>query len=341
MPWASILLTVGFAFRTYGAFHYTNVDVLIVNTVLIMSGPPVYALINYMVLSRILYYVPYLSPLHPGRVLTTFLAADLVCEVLIVNGAQRIVNSRLGEKERNIGEQLVKAALILQALLFVAFLLIGGQFQRKATKAGVLTKKLKYVLIVMYVSALVVLARCIYRIVEFFQGYDGEVFRHESYFWVFEASIMFFNTAMLNVFHPGKRLPRSNKVFLAKDGITELRGPGWKDKRPFLATVFDPFDIFGLVTGHDKKTKFWELSPEELEEMNEKDRIERAERFIKPRTLRHKIADPFHFFGSTGKFQRMFDWMDGEDPIDISVLDNRKSIEEVPISKERKNAVDV
>jgi len=39
MPWAALLLTAGFALREVGAYHYANVDVLIVNTVLIMSGP--------------------------------------------------------------------------------------------------------------------------------------------------------------------------------------------------------------------------------------------------------------------------------------------------------------
>jgi hypothetical protein len=319
MPWAAVILTVGFAFREYGAFHFGNIDILIVNTVLIMSGPPVYALINYMVLSRVLYYVPYLSPLHPGRVFTTFLAADAVCEVLMVNGAQRLVNTRLTDHERKIGDNLVKAALILQAVLFMCFLLIGGIFHHRANKAGVLKKNLRQVLIVMYISSLIITARCAYRIAEYFLGYSGQIFRHEAYFWVFEASIMFVNTAMLNVFHPGKQLPRSNKVFVGKDG-NELYGPGWKDNRPFIQTLADPFDIIGLVMGQDKKTKFWELSPEELEAMNEKDRIERAERFARPRPAWRKLVDPFHLFDHTGRFQRMFDWMDGEPPIDKNLV---------------------
>lgn len=53
-------------------------------------------------------------------------------------------------------------------------------------------------------------------------------------------------------------LPRSNKVYLSKDGVTEVEGPGWVDKRPFLATVVDPFDLVGLIMGRDKTTKFWE-----------------------------------------------------------------------------------
>ncbi|KAF2672482.1 hypothetical protein BT63DRAFT_452989 [Microthyrium microscopicum] len=315
MPWAAILLTTGFAFREYGAFHYKNVDILIVNSVLIFSGPPVYALINYMVLSRILYYAPYLSPLHPGRVLTTFLAADLLCEVLLVNGVQRVVNTRFSDHQRSIGEDLVKAGLLMQAIFFIIFIMIGVTFQWKATKAGVLNVKLQRVLYVMYVSSLIITARCIYRIVEYFQGYTGQLFTHEVYFWVFEASLMWVNTAMLNVFHPGRSLPRSNKVFLAKDGVTELHGPGWKDDRNVLLTIFDPFDIGGLITGRDKKTKFWELSPQELEALTEKDRIERAERYARPRPAWRRFVDPFHLFDHTGKFQRMFDWMDGEEPL--------------------------
>lgn len=58
-------------------------------------------------------------------------------------------------------------------------------------------------------------------------------------------------------------LPHSNRTFLSKDGVTELEGPGWVDKRPFLATVFDPFDLVGLIMGRDKTTKFWETEQEQ------------------------------------------------------------------------------
>ena len=30
------------------------------------------------------------------------------------------------------------------------------------------------------------------------------------------------------------------------------------DKRPFLLTLLDPFDIGGLIAGKDKGPKFWE-----------------------------------------------------------------------------------
>ena len=48
---------------------------------------PLFELANYYMLGRILYFVPYCSPIHPGRVLTTFAAISIVVEALNGNGS--------------------------------------------------------------------------------------------------------------------------------------------------------------------------------------------------------------------------------------------------------------
>jgi hypothetical protein len=249
----------------------------------------------------VLFYVPYLSPIHPGRVLTTFLAADAVCEILIINGVQKIVDSRFDSKTRDIGNALTKAGLLLQVICFALFLVLAAVFQGRAIKKGVCSKNIRTVLFVLYISTAIVSARCIYRIVEFFEYGSGPLSRSEAYFWVFEASIMFVNTAMLNVWHPGKYLPRSNKVFLSMDGKTELRGPGYKEKRAFIATIIDPFDLAGLVTGRDNKTRFWNWSPEELERIDAENQQKKLEKDRLPRATWRKIIDPLHLFDHKGR----------------------------------------
>jgi hypothetical protein len=293
LPWAALLMIAGFATRLYGAYHTNDLGILIASVVLVMSGPPVYALINYFILSRILYYIPYLSPMHPGRVATTFVGLDAVCEILIGQGAWRMANSDSTEKERQLGANLVTASLALQAALFGAFGLLAAQFHVRATKAGVLTKKLETVLYVLYVSASIVTIRCIYRLVEYIMGWDSEIYKNEAYFWVFEASIMLINTVLLNIWHPGKRLPHSNSCFLARDGVTERRGPGWTDERPWPATIFDPFDLWGLARGKDKKTQFWDMNDEELAAL-------RAEMKSRKRGVVKGLLDPFHLWGERG-----------------------------------------
>lgn len=47
-------------------------------------------------------------------------------------------------------------------------------------------------------------------------------------------------------------------MYLAQDGVTEVVGPGYEDKRPFVVTLVDPFDFVGLVSGRDKGTRYWE-----------------------------------------------------------------------------------
>lgn len=69
---------------------------------------------------------------------------------------------------------------------------------------------------------------------------------------------MLLTSVILNVWHPSRLLPRDYKVYLAVDGVTERRGPGWKDRRPFLITLMDPFDIGRLFTKRYANDKFWE-----------------------------------------------------------------------------------
>lgn len=270
-------MTTGFIMREVGAYQYKNVGVLIASIVLLFSGPPIYAAINYIIFCRCLYYVPFMSPIHPLRVLVTFLGIDIVIEILIGQGASRLANTEASPQFRQVGEDLVKVALILQAIFFIIFILIGVRFQHACRKEGILNPKLNTVLYVMYASCLLITTRCVYRIVEFFQGYDGEIYDTEWYFYVFEASLMFINTVLVNVFHPGRYLPSSPRLFLCRDGV-EREGPGWQDNRPFLIKFFDPMDFGGLFQGRDKKTKFWDWEPDQLAAYVAEQRQEKAQK---------------------------------------------------------------
>jgi len=279
--------------RLVGAYHTSDLGILIASTVLIMSGPPVYALINYFVLARLLYYMPYLAPMHPGRVATTFIGLDAVCEILIGNGAWRMANSSMTDAQRQSGANMVLASLSLQCALFAGFGILAALFHRSAAREGVLKREMRVVLYVLYTSATIVTIRCIYRLVEYILGWDSSIYKNEVYFWIFEAAIMFVNTALLNTFHPGKRLPASNGTFLAKDGITERLGPGWDDERPWPVTIIDPLDLWGLLKGKDKQTKFWDMSDEELE-------LVRLERQANKRSVLAALLDPFRLWGERG-----------------------------------------
>jgi len=231
---------------------------------------PLFELSNYYVLGRILYYVPYLSPLHPGRVLTTFAFISFIVEALNGNGAAFSANTGLPQSQQTLGRNFIKASLALQLVVIAAFLGLAGVFHRRCRRRGIDSPHLYQALHTLYTSEALLSVRTIYRVVEYWSvaelhfGPDldpmsiSPLVRYEWFFYVFEASIMLVNQVLLNVRHPRRFLPKSTKTYLGTDGVTEITGPGYDDKRPFWVTLFDPFDVVGIIKGNKRGDKFWE-----------------------------------------------------------------------------------
>jgi hypothetical protein len=228
-------------------------------------------LANYHILGRILYYVPYHSPVHPGRVLSTFGFLSAIVEALNGWGASYSANQALPESQQAIGHALMKSSLLIQIFVTVSFVLLASFFHHRCLHDGIRSNRVQAPLLTLYISMTIITIRTIYRIVEYFgvanlrfgPGFDpmtiSPVVRYEWFFYVFEASLMRINCVMFNVRHPRRYLPENNKIYLAQDGATELEGPGWEDPRPFYKTVIDPFDIGGMFRGQSSQsTKFWE-----------------------------------------------------------------------------------
>ncbi|KAL8748009.1 MAG: hypothetical protein Q9190_000159 [Brigantiaea leucoxantha] len=271
LPWGGSLFIAGFIMREISAYNPHNLEVFIASLTLLYLAPPVYALTNYITLGRTLYYIPYLSPIHPGRVISTFIGLDAVIGAVTGNGAARVSNKSNTSEQIATGEALLKASILLQVISFLGFILLEVVFHRRCIEASILppnvkadnveahkqSQRLQNVLNVMYVSGAIISCRHIYRAVETFQGYTGYLGSHEWPFYVFDGAFMAISAFIWNIWHPMRFLPRNNKIYLSKDGVTELLGPGWVDKRPFLITLVDPFDIMGFFLKRDKE-KFWE-----------------------------------------------------------------------------------
>ena len=213
---------------------------------------------NYIVLSRTLYYVPYLSPIHPGRVLSTFTGLDAIVAVLTGNGASRVPNVQATVTDLKVGRGLIRASILLQMACFVGFIALEATLHRRLVSANLLMPKLRTIIILLYASSAMIMVRNIYRVVDVWEGYTGYLETHEALFYVFDAAVMLVNSVMLNVWHPSMYLPNDNKIYLARDGVTERQGPGWIDKRNFLLTILDPLDIGSLIRRKDNKDMFGE-----------------------------------------------------------------------------------
>ncbi|POS70258.1 RTA1 domain-containing protein [Diaporthe helianthi] len=196
----ALIFTAGFITREIGAFHYGNLPVFIASSCLVYAAPPLYEAANYHILGRVLFYVPYHSPIHPGRVWTTFAMLASVVEGLSSVGASYSANQALTARTQDLGAHVPEDRV--------------GQHQARL-------EDVKEPLVP-----------------ELGRQYERRLEEGK---------------------HPRRYLPATTNVFLSQaDGVTEVEGPGYKDGRSFLATLFDPFDFSGLATGRDKKDRFWE-----------------------------------------------------------------------------------
>ncbi|KAK4465450.1 protein RTA1 [Cladorrhinum samala] len=281
LPISCILFTVGFALRIYGAFDPSRLAIYLISTLTIYMSPPILELSNYHVLGRLFYYVPYLSPfsIHPGRVLTTFGSLSSAAEVLNGLGVAYLANRSPSNKYYALGHNLMRACLVLQIVIILAFLLFAARFHAQCARNRVATARVGNLLASLYASMGLILVRTVYRCVEHFSVSNvrpgsssaaaaaaagdlvhslSPVIRYEWFFYVFEAAPMLVNAAMWNARHPGRYLPRSYRTYLAQDGQTEIEGPGWEDQRGVVMSVIDPFGLVAMCEKGRGGVRFWE-----------------------------------------------------------------------------------
>ena len=268
MSFASIVWAAGFGCRMASIYMDQNIDIFVAQYVLLFVGPPLFAGAEYFIFGRVLAYVPYHAPIHPGRVLSTFIILDTVVEILAINGASAQASAKTVD-ERNSGLSRMLAALVLQTILELGFFSLVALIERRCRKARLFPRNLRIVCYILYVTSLMMLVRCIYRIVEGFEVMKcpldvpncGPVDQHEWFFYVFEVANIFLFVMLLTIFPPGKYLPANDKIYLDLLDGTERWGPGFAnaDSRPFWQTVLDPFNIHRLITGSGLiDDKFWE-----------------------------------------------------------------------------------
>lgn len=56
----------------------------------------------------------------------------------------------------------------------------------------------------LYTGSFLIMVRSIFRAVEYLQGFDGYLLRHEAYLYVFDAVLMFLVMVLFNWIHPAE-----------------------------------------------------------------------------------------------------------------------------------------
>ncbi|PMD38786.1 hypothetical protein L207DRAFT_490473 [Hyaloscypha variabilis F] len=300
----ALTMTAGYTLREVGAFHYTTVNIYIASMTIIYSVPPLYEMCNYQILSRLLYYVPYHSPMHPGRILTTLGGISAVVETLNGNGVSYWANIKVSHSKQIMGLDFLKASLVVQLVVLVGFISLTAWFHYKCQRVGPFPKAVRDVIITLYISSVLIGIRALYRTVEYYTvkvfiykpdmdpSSASPLIKYEAFFWVFEALLMLANSVLWNVRHPMAHLPLDSRVYLAEDGSKEIVGPGYEDLRFFVVAMVDPFDLIGLAMGRHTRKEFWKT-----DNVEGKDKVLDEEAGTKEEEVEREVETPVDVSG--------------------------------------------
>ncbi|KAF2452811.1 putative RTA1 domain protein [Lineolata rhizophorae] len=201
--------TAGYAARIYSRNHLT-LGPYVVQSVLILVAPALFAATIYMILGRIvrLVHAPHHSIFKPTIVTKVFVCGDVFC-FLVQSGGGGL---QAQEGNRNLGRAIVLVGLVAQILIFGFFIVVAGVFHVRTVKAPTeVSPRIPWRkhMFMLYLTSALIMVRNLVRVVEYAQGYSGYIITHEWCLFVFDSLLMFAAMLALFIAHPGSLIGRS------------------------------------------------------------------------------------------------------------------------------------
>lgn len=177
----------------------------IMQTLLLLLGPALYAASIYMILGRLILLTggEQYSLVRRTWLTKIFVGGDVISFMMQGAGGGIMSSGASGMKT---GEKIIIGGLFVQILFFGLFFVTAIMFQMRGNEyLASLGRSVpwKKHLFALYATSILILVRSVFRVVEYIQGNAGYLLRHEVFLYVFDAVLMFAVMAILNVSHPG------------------------------------------------------------------------------------------------------------------------------------------
>jgi hypothetical protein len=178
-------------------------------------------------------------------------------EVLNSLGVALASNANGSPNTIKLGANLTISAVSIQLIVIIIFVALAGTFYFQIHKSSMNAPKVRTMIYTLSTSMALIAIRSIYRLVEHagpshidISDMDAlralsPLYRYEAFFYVFEATVMLLNSALWNVWNPGRFLPRNHRIHLTREGV-EIEGPRDPDTRSVLFKTLNIL-TFGLL----------------------------------------------------------------------------------------------
>lgn len=189
------MMTAGYVFRFISAKSPSELGPYIGQSLFIILPPSLYAATIYMIFGRLVLFVnaAEASIIRPTRVTKIFVTGDVLAFLLQAGGGGMMAQVSMAK----MGQAIMLVGLFVQLFFFGFFLIISLVFWKRlrgSPKALSVPQYGKHswvaLLKLLLCAAVVIILRCIFRVIEFAQGHDGYLASREVYMYVFDTAPM-------------------------------------------------------------------------------------------------------------------------------------------------------
>ncbi|KJR86903.1 RTA1 like protein [Sporothrix schenckii 1099-18] len=201
---------VGYIGRILSSRDLWALGPYIVQSILLLVAPALFAASIYIVLGRIVVHVHGEScALVPPRWLTkVFVCGDVLSFLLQAGGGGYQAAGTLAAL--HTGERIIIAGLFVQLVFFGVFVAVAAVFHVRFLRRGHSSSSSPGLpvwqrqMTALYVASALIFVRSVFRVIEYLMGNDGYILRHEVFLYVFDGLLMLAVMIVFLLAHPNQ-----------------------------------------------------------------------------------------------------------------------------------------
>ncbi|KAA8895871.1 RTA1 like protein-domain-containing protein [Sphaerosporella brunnea] len=219
---------IGYVARIMGHSNQSSLPPYIVQALLLLIAPALFAASIYMILGRLITRInaTSYSPISTRWLTKLFVCGDVMS--FLLQGAGGGMMGGGSASGARLGQRVILVGLFAQILFFSLFVVVAVVVHVRVNRAGtaaiVEVPGWRRLLKALYVASALILERSIFRVVEYVQGESGYLMRTEVWLYLLDATLMLLVMVLFNVVHPAKVVPGRGKAVAEEEEEAVGRG---------------------------------------------------------------------------------------------------------------------
>ena len=194
----------------------------------LLLAPVLFAASLYMTLGRVIRAVDgrALSPIKLRWLTRIFVAGDVISFIIQVSGAAMKAQFKDSKINPKMGTHIVVGGLVFQVIIFGVFMVVAAVFNRRFRSFGGLNSASdipwQAALSMLFATSAMIMARNVFRVVEYTMGNDGYLLSVEWPLYLFDAGLMSLTMACFFWWYPSQLIPAQRGRSSSSDDIEML-----------------------------------------------------------------------------------------------------------------------